>query len=115
MKRAVVLASVGLLAAALPATAAAYTWQVYAHGQDGAGGKYATIGYGPRENNRVYHQEGTLWWLYYCNTDGSCDVNPVMGTVNPLVMNRGNGYARAVCWNKNDNSGVVWTCQTLDP
>jgi hypothetical protein len=109
-----VIALAALVGAIRPSRASAHVIITYAQGYYGAGGTFHTTGFGPRDFNRVYHQSGTTWWLFYCQTDGSCD-NPYVGSVNPLVDNRDNGYAAAYCSNINDNSGVQWTCQTTKP
>ncbi len=83
----------------------------YAQGINGVGGRFNTVGYAPRDFNKVWHEQGYLWGLYYC-TPQICDLNEVTGTANPTLDSRNAGYAMAFCHNHNDNSTVIWTCQT---
>jgi hypothetical protein len=94
-----------------PAVAYAGTWFNYAQGTNGVGGTYATTGYAPRDADRVYHAAGFWWELWYCHTDGTC-FGDHQDYVNPAYANGGSSYAKAFCHNLNDNSGVLWTCQT---
>jgi hypothetical protein len=94
-----------------PAVAYAGVWFNYAQGTNGVGGTFATTGYAPRDANRTYHAYGYYWELYYCRTDGSCFGDNI-DYFNPTWALGGASYAKAFCRNLNDNSGVVWTCQT---
>jgi hypothetical protein len=94
-----------------PAIALAGTQFNYAQGRNGAGGIFGTAGYGPRDYNQVWHQAGRTWEVYYVQPSGF-----VYGyrrdTENPTKQHASNSYARSVCANVNDNSYVLWTCQT---
>lgn len=88
----------------------------YASGSYGAGGYYSTPGQAPRDWNRVYHQPGYRWCLYYEAPPGTinqyeCQTSPYP---NPFWWNHAGGYAYAWCQNVNDNSGTIWTCQTTN-
>lgn len=100
-------------ALSLPAIAYAYEIFTYAQGVYGVGGTYHTTGEAPRAFNRVYHQSGYYWDVYYCQ-DGRNP--PCFGEVldyhNPTYANGGASYAKSFCHNVNDNSGTTWTCQT---
>lgn len=104
-----------VLAAGAGAAGALASVFTYAQGINGVNGIFNTPGYSGRDYNRVYHHQGDQWTLYYCypGPPVTCSTY-VTGTVNPLVDPRG-GYAQAYCWNRNDSSGVVWTCQTTQP
>lgn len=75
---------------------------------------FSTTGYASRDFNRVYHAVGYSWNPFYCNTSGSC-FGGTVGTSNPTYASGSAGYAKAYCHNINDNSGVLWTCQTTRP
>lgn len=107
----VILTLAALVGAFRPSQASAHVIFTYAQGVNGVGGVYWTAGYAPRDFNRVYHQSGTEWTLYYCHTDFTCTTT-YSGNVNPLVDQRNQGYAQAYCENDNDDSFVTWTCQT---
>jgi hypothetical protein len=94
-----------------PAVAYAGTVFTYAQGTNGIGQTHSTAGYGPRDLNRVYHADGYFWEVWYCRTDGSC-FDDVVSNINPTRSVGGASYAKAFCHNVNDNSGVLWTCQT---
>ena len=106
------------VAAAIPAIAFAWSWFPYAQGKGGVNGQYSTIGYGPREGNRVYHELGYTWELWYQHVGGG--ISPVTyGSANPLVWSYNghsdDSYAKSWCSNVNDNSGTTWTCQSTNP
>lgn len=107
-KKRLLVLGVLVLALSFVATAMAAN---YAQGSGGAGGLYSTPGYAPRSYNRVYHQPGYTWTVYYRHPDNST-AGVVTNTSNPTSYPAGDSYARSLCFNGNDNSGVQWTCQT---
>lgn len=108
-RRGLLLGAIVAVLLVFPAISFAAIFQ-YAQGYNGAGGSWQTQYYGNRSFNRVYHKDGTYWRLSYCDP-GGCPT-PYSGTVNPLVDSRAWNNAKAFCYNINDNSGVLWTCQT---
>lgn len=88
----------------------------YAQGFDTVGGVWCTTGFAgncggsPRDFNRVYHQQGTTWNPFYC-WNGNC-FGGTSGQQNPIYANGSASYAAAYCHNMNDNSNVMWTCQS---
>jgi len=82
----------------------------YAQGYAGVGGVYQT-GFNHRHYNQVWHQVGRTWTVLYKLTDGS-PVGVRTNSLNPTKWPYEIGYARAVCNNVNDDSFVLWTCQT---
>jgi hypothetical protein len=95
---------------------AAYEWFNIpgAQGTNQVGGTWSTSGFAPREGNRVWHQAGYSWWVYYQNTDNSLGC-VIFNDANPTKCEQPNGYAKSKCSNSTDNSGVTWTCQTTRP
>jgi len=101
---------VGILPAAV--TSAQTSSQVtYAQGVNGVGGDWRTTGYAPRQWNRVWRQPGPDWGLSYQYTNGQYCCFWI-DNINPTVSHYGISYGRAWCSNLEDNTGVLWTCQT---
>lgn len=103
-----------LLVVLPPGVALAATQFNYAQGVNGVGGTFATSGEADRNHNRVWHQAGKSWWVWYLHN----------GSLTGLVFNSSNPteypspsstVAYSKCSNSNDNSGVTWTCQTTRP
>jgi hypothetical protein len=114
--RALIVVALVLMAVAIPVSALAWgSVFTYAQGYGEPNQWHETPGYTARAWNRVYHLAGTIWWLDYCFTDGSCANNYVGHGENPTVDQRDEGYAEAFCYNQNDTSTVQWTCQTTKP
>jgi hypothetical protein len=88
-----------------------HTHATYASGYYGAGGAHQTTSWNGRSFNRVWHQNGYRWDLWYLKTDGSTS-GYWYGTVNPTESPYTASYAKSVCYNYNDNSGTLWTCET---
>jgi hypothetical protein len=116
-RKLLVLSCVGLFV--LP-IGAAQSWSyidTYKQNVNMVGGVFGT--YNPafrdRAFNRVYHQYGYDWYVYYCHTDGVCNIGVNYGYVNPLYANGGVTNGKAICSNVDDNSNVTWTCQTTVP
>ena len=82
----------------------------YAQGYAGVGGVYQT-GFNHRHYNQVWHQVGRTWTVLYKLSDGRA-VGIRTDSSNPTKWPNEVGYARAVCNNVNDDSFVLWTCQT---
>jgi hypothetical protein len=95
-----------------PAVAYASTIFPYANGTNGIGGTFQTPGANYRDFNRVYHQVGYFWDPYYCNFPHCWGHN--LDWHNPVYAN-GGGYAIALCYNYDDNTGTPWVCQTTKP
>src|SRR2546429_3511220 len=92
-----------LLLVLIPTTLAyAGTNLNYAQGYYGAGGSFSTPGFGPRDYNRVWHQSGYEWWVYYAHTNGDviCFRD---NTSNPTSCPYSNSYAKSWCSNITDN------------
>jgi hypothetical protein len=109
-----------VLVATLAISGVAYAGTVYQYssGVYGAGTAAWTSGYDPRDFNRVYHQAGNTWQVWYNLNGGSAYWGFTTSNVNPTQMGSSvpsGHYAQAVCANVNDNSGVIWTCQTTRP
>lgn len=87
----------------------------YAQGQGGVGflGQ-TTDGFLARSLNRVYHNAGKTWLIYYRHSDGSVACQ-VQNSSNPTSCPYADSAARSVCFNVNDSGGVTWTCQTTKP
>src|SRR5215218_20818 len=96
-----------------PSVAYAATWFNYAQGTNGVGGTFATTGFAPRDGNRVWHQAGYSWWVWYQHTDNSLGCIKFNDS-NPTACYNPDGYAKSKCSNSDDNSGVTWTCQTIN-
>lgn len=94
-----------------PAVAWAGTQFGYAQGRSGAGGIFSTAGYGPRDYNQVWHQRGYFWEVFYAQPSGYV-YGWKRNAENPTYQPASNSYAAAKCLNDNDNSYVLWTCQT---
>lgn len=111
--QAVLLAAACLALVGFPPVASAHWNSVlqYAQGYGGAGGSFFTTGYDHRHFNRVWHKQGTLWCVSYVLTDGT-GAGQACGTANPTQWPGDIGYAKAKCLNGNDNSAVLWTCET---
>lgn len=86
---------------------------IYAQGWYGQYGTWSTSGWNSRDFNRVFHQQGTLWSVYYIRTDDSI-AGYELSSENPTVSNADIAYAKARCHNHNDMSGVMWTCETTN-
>lgn len=109
-RTAVALGCVVLLV--LPATVAWASQINYASGTNHPGDSWSTSGQAFRAYNQVWHEPGKYWWVYY---DGG-NYGQTYDNANPTHYGGGSGgSAYAVCANDNDNSGVVWTCQTTTP
>ena len=94
-----------------PALAYASTQLNYASGMNGVHGRYSTPGFSSRDYNRVWHQPGYGWIVWYQEPNGTID-GYVTNTSNPTSWPHPIGYAKAFCFNDTDDSGVTWTCQT---
>lgn len=116
MKRLATLICV-LLLVVPPAVANAWSYiDTYKQSVNQVGGVFGTTSpaYASRSWDRTYHQAGRYWNLFYCPTSGGCfggntDAN------NPTYASGGAVYAKSLCHNIDDNSGVTWTCQTTVP
>ena len=97
-----------------PLVAYAGTWFNYAQGTNGVGGTFATTGFAPRDDNRVWHQAGSSWWIWYLHTDDTLNCIRFNDS-NPTECYHSDSYAKSKCSNGDDNSGVTWTCQTTKP
>lgn len=103
-----------LLVIVPPGVALAATQFNYAQGVNGVGGTFATSGEANRNYNRVYHQSGKFWWVWYLH--GSSLTCVQFNSSNPTSCpNPSSTVAYAKCSNDDDNSGVTWTCQTTKP
>lgn len=83
----------------------------YAQGVSGAPGTFWTGGYNHRHYNQVWHYEGRLWSVFY-HTPNVGYHGVASGTSNPTRWGGETGYSIAFCRNFDDDSGVMWTCQT---
>lgn len=83
----------------------------YAQGRGGAGGVFQVGTYNHRHYNRVWHASGYYWQVYYSEPGGGVH-GFADGTSNPTEWPSETGYGNAKCYNFNDNSFVLWTCQT---
>lgn len=102
----------------LPA-AVSHSWSyidTYKQNVNMAGGTWGTYSpaYRDRAFNRVYHQYGTDWQMFYARPDGS-ELGHNIGYINPLYANGSATNAKALCHNIDDQSGVTWTCQATVP
>jgi hypothetical protein len=112
LKKVALFAVCAVMALAPPAAYAHWNSVLtYAQGTFGVGGVFSTTGYDHRHFNRVWHQYGYTWCVWWHLTDGS-NVAVTCDYVNPTEWPYEVGYAKAQCHNTNDNSGVKWTCQT---
>lgn len=93
-----------------PAVAFAGTQYNYAQGYNQPT-LYWRTGYDAHDYNRVWHQYGPTWEVFYQTTDGGI-YGDVENSNNPTSWPNPIGYAEAWCHNINDSSGVLWTCQT---
>jgi hypothetical protein len=109
-----VLLLVFAVAAIRPATASAAVQTTYAQGHTSPGSVFYTPGFGPRLYNQVWHQLGYSWDACYTHTDGSWGTC-AYGNGNPTKDSNDDGYAKADCYDVDDNSGVQFTCQTTKP
>ena len=101
-----------VLGLVFPLLAFAHLPQItYAQGRAGAGGNFQTGGFNHRDYNQVWHQSGETWGVVYELTDGSA-AGYIVNPDNPTRWGGQIGYARAQCENWNDDSGVLWTCQS---
>lgn len=111
MPRRLIAVACAILIVLPPAVAVAGTQFNYAQGRNGVGGIFPTGGYGPRDYNQVWHQAGKFWEVFYVQPS-----RYVYGwkrnSNNPTVQPASNSYAEADCENDDDNSNVLWTCQT---
>lgn len=110
----ILVAAVATASLVFVAAALASTTFTYAQGQDGVGGRFQTTGYDTRDFNKVWHHAGELWGLYYCSPS-QCQLNEVTGTANPTQDSSNYSNGMSICHNHNDNSTVIWTCQTSTP
>lgn len=95
-----------------PSTVAAGTWIDYlADGFNSHNGLFRTAGYAPRLTNRVWHEAGYRWYLYYCGQT-SC-TSAVSSTSNPSVDTRDHSYAISYCERRDGHWGFVAVqCET---
>lgn len=100
-----------LLFLAIPAIAYAGTQITYAQGVNGLGGYFHTVGYDNREYNRVWHQPGYKWEVFYASTAGGIYC-VIQNTLNPTTCPADSPYKKSYCHNISDNSDITWTCQT---
>jgi hypothetical protein len=103
-----------VLLALPPAVAYAFVQVQYALGTSGPGTLKHSDGYARREWNRVWHQPGYFWSVYYKDTSGNVS-GFWQDNVNPTVSNAGISYGMAWCYNYTDDSTVTWACQTTKP
>ncbi len=99
----------------LPALAVASHGPVdpYAQGRYGVGGVYQTDGFNQRDWNKVWHEPGYFWSVWYELSPGSGGyAGFAEGTSNPTQWPHAIGYGKSSCYNGNDDSGTLWTCQT---
>ena|ERR1700712_4025172 len=121
-RRAKLVVMVAALALCSASVAYAATIFTYATGVNGTTGGVGGSGFYPnpggydfRNFNRVYHQAGTEWQLFYDASGGPLTIY-ADGTTNPLSSGgSGGSQFRPWCRNINDLSGVTWTCQTTRP
>lgn len=117
-RRAVIMAvtaAVIAMAAAAPPPASAGWVDYLTSGCCASDGSFRTIGFAPRYENRVYHEEGIAWGVYYCGQSGDCTTGYVTSS-NPTVDTRDHSYAEANCSKAGSSStwGYVWVkCETL--
>lgn len=111
-----------LLLLALP-PAAAHAWSYIDHYKQGTNRVGEVFGtwdggegpaYASRSWNRTWHSQGYYWNLFYCPTSGTC-FGGNTDALNPTYASGGAVYAKSLCHNMDDNSGVTWTCETTVP